>query len=357
MEPEVVAAIITGSVSLILAVYNFLLAKRQDNRVTELEKLKSQLARQETAEEAKLHYEYEARKRLYNAFEPTLFQLLELAEYALDRIKNLTRPRVWSEFAPAELELKPDASRPAMASAKYEAVSTLYGLFAPLVVIRSMSRELTLVDLSLEKRIELQYFLASRIYGSFKDDFRLAAIDPMIRYDPFNPDWRELRESDPRTYWWQGLTMGRLETVLDLMTVAASSSGHERPMSFGEFERCYQQILQDGEEEERKTLAVAANPLTGFRPIERPVVWRMLIVQARLYQALLRTRAEDFQIPTTKSEWQALLLLDNPQEFEWEQQDPGIPALRETLRVTDEYLERFVYGSRLGVSAGRRVNP
>jgi hypothetical protein len=84
MDPAVIAAIITGVLSLVLAVANLLLTRRQHNRVVALEELRSGLAREETAEKAKLDYEYAARRGLYDSFEIKLFLLLELSDYALD---------------------------------------------------------------------------------------------------------------------------------------------------------------------------------------------------------------------------------------------------------------------------------
>jgi hypothetical protein len=143
---------------------------RQQARARELEQLKADLAGKAAARQAKLEYEYKARLRLYESLGPSLFQLLELADYALNRIKNLTNPAVWAELAQGEENPPSPSGRPPMAEGKYEMVSTLYGLFAPLVVIRCMSRRLTMLDLSLEPLIGFQYHLASRIYGSFKDD-------------------------------------------------------------------------------------------------------------------------------------------------------------------------------------------
>jgi hypothetical protein len=179
-----------------------------------------------------------------------------------------------------------------MVKPNYTAVSTVYGLFAPLMIVRFMSRQLTLVDLSLEPRIELQYFLAGRLYGSFKDDSRLAAIKPVVPYEPLgHDDWRRLRKENPSKYWWQGLTMGRLEGVLDLLTVPHEDS--QRLASFGEFEQLWQESVDRGDERACKTLAIASNALLlRFRPDERPVFWRVLIAQARLYQALIRTKAD-----------------------------------------------------------------
>jgi hypothetical protein len=99
-----------------------------------------------------LDYEFAARRRLYDSFEPKLFQLLELSDYALDRIRNLTNPDVWPELAKSEKDPPTDV-RATLPAARYEVVSTLYGLYAPLAVVRSMSRDMPLVDLSLEPRL------------------------------------------------------------------------------------------------------------------------------------------------------------------------------------------------------------
>jgi hypothetical protein len=324
----------------VLAIYN-LAARQQHQRVVAFEELRSGLSLEVMVQKAKLDYAYEARRRLYDRFEPALFQLLELADYALDRIKNLTKADVWSELA--ESEPNPPASlRATLPAAKYEVVSTLYGLYAPLAVVRSMSRGLTLVDFSLEPRIEFQYHLVSRLYGSMKDDFLMAQITPSINYTPFAVGWRALRETSPQTYWWQGQTMGRLEGTLDLMTVASPNERERRLMGFGEFERLYGDVFSDEDEHRRKTLAAAANAIYRFRPADRPVFWRMMIAQARLYQALLRTRSKSFVIPVDSGGWRDLLRLDDETEFAWPDGIVGARPLEETLLATDEYLDKNV---------------
>jgi hypothetical protein len=244
-----------------------------------------------------------------------------------------------------------------MVKPNYTAVSTVYGLFAPLMIVRFMSRQLTLVDLSLEPRIELQYFLAGRLYGSFKDDSRLAAIEPVVPYEPLgHDDWRRLRKENPSKYWWQGLTMGRLEGVLDLLTVPHEDS--QRLASFGEFEQLWQESVERGDERACKTLAIASNALLRFRPDERPVFWRVLIAQARLYQALIRTKADGFGAPESTEEWMALLALEYPERFDWKTEIPGAPSLTQTLAITDSYFASMLeerggktgYRSHVGVS-------
>jgi hypothetical protein len=342
VAPQVVAAIVAAAVSLVLAVANYLLARRQASLTAELERTKAELGRRAAEDKARLDYQYEAKRRLYERFEPLLFQLLELSDYALDRIKNLTDPNVWPDLAVGEKSW-PGTRRPPMAADKYETVSTLYGLYSPLVVIRCMSEGLTLVDLSLEPRIQLQYHLASRLYGCVKEDKRLSRIAPAVEYEPFAEGWREKREVAPGVYWWQGLTMGRLETVLDLMTVESTTVPGTRLMSFGEFERFYSDVFHGDDDRLKKTLAVAANAIYRFRPADRPVFWRMLIVQARLYQALLRTRERGFTVSTDRTRWLELTRLEDRDEFEWHCGANGGASLGEVLRVTDTYLHERVY--------------
>jgi hypothetical protein len=337
MDPEVIAASIAAAVALVLAVVNWVTAMRQDRRVTELERLKSELVLEQVRDKARLDYEYEARRRLHSTAGPAMFQLMDLAEFAIEMIKQLTDPAVWIELAKTEAN-PPATVRPSLPRPKYETVAALYGLYAPLVVIRGLGRNLSQLDLSLEPVIELQYHLCSKVYGSFKDDLELAALEPAVSYRPFAPGWRDLRLREPRTYWWQGLSMGRLEGMLDLMSVEVGS-GSPRVVSFGEFERLYDDIFNDRGEERRKTVAAAANALHCFRPVDRPVFWRMLIAQARLYQGLLRTRASTFRVPESRSEWHDLLFLEAPETFQWRSPDHAGAPLAETLKVTTAYLD------------------
>jgi hypothetical protein len=320
-----ILALVTGATGAALSIWNAF-------RVKSLERFKSELKREEAGASARLDYEYEARKRLYATFEPAVFQLLELCRYAVGRITSLTDPDLWENLLPGEDDPAPEARRPPMGAANYNVISTLHGLFAPLVIVRGMRRGLTLLDLSLEPRIHLQYELASAIYDSFSEDTRLATLAPALDYDPSDKEWRRLRQSKPEKYWWQGLTMGRLERILDALT-AMNSSADEPPrvVTFGEFEELYITVAATGSEIDRKNLAVAANALLGFRPEKRPVFWRMMIVQARLYQALMPTKEPDFRPPQSGLDWEDLLRLDDQERFRWRTPIPGAPDLEGTL--------------------------
>ncbi len=346
MASEVFAALIAGGLALVLAVFNVVSGLRQGRK---LEQLKSQLIIEQARDKARLDYEYEARRRLHNGSGPALFRIMDLAEFALETIGNLTDPEVWVELARTETD-PPTRIRPSLPRPTYPAIAAMYGLYAPLVVVRGLGRSLSQLDLSLEPVIELQYYLCTKVYGSFKDDAQLAAAPPAIPYHPFAEGWREFRTSQPRKYWWQGLTMGRLEGMLDLMTVELSP-GQTRVASFGEFERTYNEIFEDENEDRRKSAAAGANALHRFQPGNRPVFWRMMIAQARLYQGLLRTRTASFEVPRSPREWDALLRLDRPADYDWRSPDHRGAPLQETLEVTDAYLRTAV------VAAWERQHP
>ncbi|HZA72216.1 MAG TPA: hypothetical protein VE476_04825 [Propionibacteriaceae bacterium] len=89
-------------------------------------------------------------------------------------------------------------------------------------------------------------------------------------------------------------------------------------------------------------MAAAANALHCFRPPDRPVFWRMLIAQARLYQGLLLSRATTFRVPVSSQQWADLLRLEEQEGFRWRSPDDGGAPLEETLAVTDRYLQAKV---------------
>lgn len=342
MSPESWAALITALVAAVAAAYGIRQGARQHEDIRKLQEQRSELARQEAVDKAKLDYEYDARRRLYEHFEPLRFQLLDSADFALERIRNLTDQRTWKELRPAsdDADRAGKQGRAVMAAPTYELVATLYGLLAPLAIVRSMSRELTLADLALDPRIELQYHLGSRAYGVVKDDQMLADKEPAIKYDPSASGWRELRQREPSAYWWQGISMGRLEIALDLMR--GSDPGRERLASFGEFEATYEDVLAGDDHRKQKALAAASNALLNFRPADRPVYWRVLIAQACLYDALLKTRLGGVEVPTTIEAWDGLLRLEDQVKYDWRVEAEPAPGLDDTMRAVTSYLNERV---------------
>jgi hypothetical protein len=136
MDAQVAAALIAAGVSIILVGYNTWNGRQQEKRVAALERLAE-------AEKARLDYEYDARKGIYERCGPAMFQIIELSEDALRCITGLTDPGTWVELARGEIN-PPGADRPTLPLGRYEVLATIYGLYAPMVVIRQLSQKLTL---------------------------------------------------------------------------------------------------------------------------------------------------------------------------------------------------------------------
>lgn len=244
----------------------------------ELETLKATLQEQNADKDARRDYEYEARKRLYRQCEPLLFQLVELSENGLNRIYSLARTA-----RSGELSLIPNEGWLSDIRAYYLA-STIHKLISPLVVHRLIQRRLTLVDLSVDRHINSQYLLAKRLFISFTDDFEFARAEPEIEYDPNAEVSVKTATRDPEKYTRQAMFMGSLESLVDSFIVA-EADGSQRCMTYGEFESAYYE-----DDKVAESFVEVAELFHNFHPKTRPVLWRILIAQAHIYEALIRTR-------------------------------------------------------------------
>jgi hypothetical protein len=305
MNAQVLAAIATAIASLLVAAAGLVAARRTGR---ELERLKAELAERTAARNAKLAYEFEARKRLYHECGPLLFQLSEFAERALGRITGLARTA-------AEGKLDPG---PSWLRRGYYSRSTYYRLLAPLAVGRLLQKRLTHLDLSLEPVIHWQYALVKQIADSFTDDFDLAGkatsdlpIDGKERldYDPHNAEAETLRRDDPAKYWQQGIPRGILDNAIDSL-LQRDTDGTLQVLEFREFE----ERMQDAASPVGKCFARISYLFAEFHPRTRPVLWRILVAQAHLYRALLAARQIDHVNPDV---WTNLWAGDTTPLFDW----------------------------------------
>lgn len=83
-----IAAVVAATISAGISILSIIITKRNDVFLTYL---KNELDIKKDEQTARRDYEYEARKRLYNKFDPLLFQFNELSKSALKRIGEFTR--------------------------------------------------------------------------------------------------------------------------------------------------------------------------------------------------------------------------------------------------------------------------
>jgi hypothetical protein len=268
-------------------------AFRQDRRA-ELEAFRqdvlatrASLRQEELAEkDARREYLYEARKRLYTAVAPTMFQLTELADAGLDGIACLNDPSRRARFQIRPQRREHLTRSGFIGSTSYEVVHSAYVLLCPLAIFRILQRRMTTFDLGVDRQVYVQWCLVRASYQVFQRDKEIAQIDPCLRYIP-GGDRRNLRRVDPRAHWLQGVSRGRLDNAIDMLLVEAGED-RVRLATFGQFEAAFERAFETGDDTE-KILGVFSNPLFDYDPIQRPVFFRILAVQAVLYHALFES--------------------------------------------------------------------
>jgi len=319
VSKEVVAALITAGVSLLVALLSLWWSrKNQDALAKHKRKNQEALAelqhryQTETAErDARRDYEYAARKRLYDQCEPLLFQLAEASGAALSQIEAIA-DRARAGNLGTDGWLSKDG---------YFLKATIYWTLLPSAIYKLIARRLTIVDLRVDERVHAHYVLARAIYYSNTHDDLLARLsDPPLKYTPYAKGWREKRLETPHTYYRQGFTPGRLDNTLEEM-ITTNGAEDARVLSFGRFE----EKLKGVQDTDVSTgLGVARDMFFGFHPASRPILWRTLVAQAVLHTCLLKLAQDPpmssgdvlgslGQLPDnerTRFDWRS-----NPQEF------------------------------------------
>jgi hypothetical protein len=292
-----------------------------------LARLNAQISTAQSEDDARRDYEYEARKRLYKECEPVLFRLFEASENALHRVFSLARTARNGNLGASESWLD---------SPDYYMASTVYHLLVPSATFRLLKERLTMVDLTVDEAICRYYIIAKRIYLSFTEDFALAKFAPTLEYDPFADESSGLRETYPEKHSRQGLTLGDLDVAIENL-LKEESPGSFRCLTFGEFEMAFYQDVKAG----GSRFGSFAEMLLKFHPLKRPILWRILVVQAKLYSQILesfasrRTNLFTVELPSSDAAFQ--------QKLDWRSQlESTYPSatIEEPLKVADIYLKR-----------------
>lgn len=227
--------------------------------------LNSRLEEKKAEKDARRDYLYDAKKRLYEECEPLFFLLNEMSQRATHRIKGFARTARESNLMGETSWLSKEG---------YYLVSTLFYVISPLAIFKIMQNRLTLVDLSVDPNVKTRYELIKQVYLSFAADNKIAGIEPKIPYDP---------DTEPEKYRKQGIYIGHLDNAIESLIVKGPEK-LVRCMSYGEFET---EFRKDGSKL-RKAFMDVRNLFIDFNPKTRPVLWRILVLQAHLYLALSR---------------------------------------------------------------------
>jgi hypothetical protein len=308
----------------------------QTDLTKEVEAYKAGLSEKSAKKKARRDYEYEARKRLYQQCEPLLFELYLLSIGGMKRVHSLARTARQGNLAPGTSGW--------LSVDQYYALSTVYKLFAPLVVVKILQRRLTLVDFNLDRRIREQFALADALYLTFTSDFKLAEIEPEI---PYNPNrqlsmegalFEEKLKKKPTKYYRQGLTVGSLDSAVEAMIVTGVEKDTVRCMSYGEFETEYENPTSKLHRKFSDVMKLFLN----FHPQTRPVLWRILITQLYLYETIVLNSETNF---TEKSADWPFGLLDAEEQgrYDWRCKGDGVDehTVWEPFKVAEQYLRKM----------------
>ena len=326
IDAKILVALIGGLASLLIAILGIFFTRRNQKA---LEKLKAEYADSKSEKDALRDYEYEAKKRLYHECGPLLFLLLESSERALKRIVGIARAASGGNLSGQDTWF----------SKNYYKLSTWHTLLQPAAIVNLIQKRLTLLDLSLDPLIYIQYSITKIIYQSFAHDFKLAKLSqPELKYDPHSPDAEEIKLSNPEEYYQQGIPIGILDNAIDSMIIKESNETW-RLMSFAEFEREY--LNEDSNL--HKAFKRIEYLFDQFHPKTRPVLWRILVVQANLYSILLQTRSMNSRALNISA------IIENntldKTQFDWrnekEKNEPGI-NIDEPSMIYKKYFDNNV---------------
>jgi hypothetical protein len=294
----------------------------------QLEEFKNNLGDNAAEKQARRDYQYEARKRLYEEVEPLLFQIVERADSALGRIRGLARTAGSGDLGPGGW-----LSTTGRQVDDYYRLSTIYRLMTPLVVVRLIQNRITLVDLTVDHSVRLYYVLGKRLYVLFTEDFTLAQQEPKIEYNPYRVDAESMSVENPKQYKQQGIVSGRLDNMIEALTTRDADDGKTvRCMTFGEFESTF----ADEKSAVYANFVELDHLARDFHPATSPVLWRILIAQAFIYQTLIDTyrtrlgRKADLETSASTKDEFRLADLDSTR-FDW-RHNPNEATDDEVLR-------------------------
>ena len=157
---------------------------------------------------------------------------------------------------------------------------------------------------------------------------------------PYDPDGRADRlqpvtdEAVQAARFKQHLNLQEIEHLIEALTVKDEFTDKLRCMTLGEFMNAY----RDKTSNVHKYGSCVKELFVDFRPGTRPVLWRILITQTYLYNALMNTfngTTEALMDPL------ALLTLEQQKDFDWRRSDAEASfeqAVVEPFTAAREYL-------------------
>lgn len=307
----------------------------------------------------------EARKRLYEEFEPLLPQLNELSQNAYAQIRDLAKDARNANLEPRTGKLSINIPKD---KNKYEVYQNTeeyrdklsyitynaYRLFAPLGIIRIMRRiKLGFFDLTINPYFKQLSDLADILYSIPGEDFRGSRVVQDLRRFSHVPYQNKEIVEHPNIETKLQEVRRMLDTFAEGLFISdASETQKKRMMTYGEFyDACYDPNTKSSTSD---AFYRFRNLMEPFHPRDQPELWILLLSLAHIYRLI--AKVYEAQNILKIEIGQHIAIPQNERiHFDWRQQKErsGI-ADAAVLKYPFEEAEKYVmnmYNSKSGKQA------
>ena len=238
-----------------------------------LKKVQSELDVQKNIFENKTNYEYDARRKLYENCFPTLFNFISVSEAALFKIRDIV-------YHIGSGDLIIPGKRFGDEGYNYFKSNTLYKLMAPSACFKILREKITSYDLELDQKLRVQYELGRHLFNSWAGDRDFATI----------MESEYIRNDDDEFKHREGIRVSELEILCEFFIIR--NNGDVRLKRYDEFNEEYKN-WKNGIPNSKNTtipeneLNILESLFHNFTIESKPIFWRILVDQARMYLALV----------------------------------------------------------------------
>lgn len=312
----IVGAVATLLSSLIAAAVNFRTKKKFDQDLARLnselaknqEQLKAALGKEKSLFDARLDYEFDARKRLYLECEPLLFQASNAAVDAKERVIGLAANAGRGFLKPGTGSWLQDG---------YYLRSTLFRIFQPLVFLKAITKKMSQIDFGVDSNIGRRIAILQTLHSLLSSGFEMAKAAQSPRaYDPYAKVSQAQRDKHPEKYVRQSLVMGVIDEMVDHMVVEQAC------IPWYQFNKKF-----DARGHDKKIFAEVRSWIFIFHPQTRPVLWRVLIGYAACCEFYLSGERLD------ADELKGIFTTDFARQFDWRDADQKLSFSEDDMLV------------------------
>ena len=271
MDTSIIIALIGVGSSIVISIVSAAFTFRNQRRV---ELIKAEVLKNKSIQDARLGYEFEARKNLYQQLEPLKFQLLESVELAIGRIKGIAKSTQNGEM---------NASIWGNIN-NYYFHESLYKLFSPICLFNQMKRKMTFVDIKLDQDLFIQYSLLKILYYSFQQEFKIAEEKDTDHNKDYVERWKKQYLNPSPDFKREGIPSYYLDRLSKAFLI--EENGINRLLDYEE----YEQKINDQDKKTLKFLESGEKLLKNFEIKTHPILWTLFVCHACIYHILIKIR-------------------------------------------------------------------